>query len=758
MKKVRVRFITLLSILMLFTLALGCFFAAPIGDFYASAYTPSNIFAQSTGGDVKAYKETASAEKAYTAFVMKDGGNVYYRRDLALKWFIEEKQANYFNMEFSFGALTFQELTFAFESAEENITKDGKTTNSVILKNNAGALTAFVKNSEEEESNEISIDAANGITLSFDETDCNIGEFRVLVNEQAIGSFTNVGGYFLEYRSSASSTPNTPITISAKMPEAAKDEAQKIFMKSLNGQTLEVSNGKAAENAEEDGTIEVTGGEVVDNAPAVLVLNQKVYAFTLGQKFSLDYEAIDVCDDSVSVNRYYYMNKKDAEGNRLNPDTAKTSADYTSLSTSTFFLPTDDKGDGETEYVSIRFFLDDGRKEEGDTRHYVYLYWYAEDNALEVLKDKDNKEFTYIKVDKTKTGPYYTGITPNATEKKNDIDITKFNDAKDAYAEAVSAAAENVSAGDGSYFYLPSLRGLIGSDYADYRNLKFSIYYYKESQTEGATAATATSLKYNALKFEIEEAGVYKFRVLAVDAAGNSMRYYLDGELVTVTSSNIWKFDEFPEFRFEAKYKGATIEEAGEQTLGYRDSEYSISNFTVIALSGIEKDYALYRLNEDKWTSEDELPDYSDFVKNVKDYMKEEKYLNCLEKVSEYNDEVEEDDDEWDKTDNAYKWNPSSSLSFVPQVKGLYVVELTVTDPNRSNEKKVGYQVINVQNPYDLTPGQSEWLQNNILSVVLFSISAVLAVIIVVLFLVKPSDKKVEEIDLEKLKGGKKKE
>ena len=48
-------------------------------------------------------------------------------------------------------------------------------------------------------------------------------------------------------------------------------------------------------------------------------------------------------------------------------------------------------------------------------------------------------------------------------------------------------------------------------------------------------------------------------------------------------------------------------------------------------------------------------------------------------------------------------------------------------------------------------------MKNNVLSVVLFSIAAVLAVIVVILFLIKPTDKGVEEIDLEKLKGKKKK-
>ena len=64
--------------------------------------------------------------------------------------------------------------------------------------------------------------------------------------------------------------------------------------------------------------------------------------------------------------------------------------------------------------------------------------------------------------------------------------------------------------------------------------------------------------------------------------------------------------------------------------------------------------------------------------------------------------------------------------------------------------------MVEVRNPIDTIPGQSQWLEENVVSVVLFAISGVLAIIVVVLFLVKPNEKKLEEVDLEKLKGKKK--
>ena len=152
------------------------------------------------------------------------------------------------------------------------------------------------------------------------------------------------------------------------------------------------------------------------------------------------------------------------------------------------------------------------------------------------------------------------------------------------------------------------------------------------------------------------------------------------------------------------------------------------------------------------------VPSKSDLTKNAYDYVNGEDSAikDHLVSINKYNSDIKEGDSDWENSDNAYNWNPSSSLSFVPQKEGFYFVELIVTDPARSSEQTKGYQVIEVRNPYDYTPGQSQWLQNNIVSVVLFSVSAVLLVIIIILFVSKPSEKKVEEIDLEKLKGKKK--
>lgn len=781
MSKVKSRFITILSAIAALFLVLGVVFALPARySSSAATYTPSNVFSAGTGGEVGA-SEAGDGEGAasYVQFTIKDGGKVYFRRDLALKWYqqipqdkpeeggnesgeggettqaeTDERLApEYFSTEFSFPTVDFKTFTLSFESAEENISKDALATNSLVFtKTEEGKVLVQVQAAgAEEPAGEAKIDGTESMKFFIDKGTadalCAPGEFNVKLilngdetNVISVGKFENIGGYFLEYRSSASSTPSIPMTFTAEFAEdAAEGTTQKVLMKSLNGQTFELENGN-----------------VVDNAYPVLVLNEDIHAFTLGQRFSLTYEAIDVCDDSVTVTRNYYMAKYE-EGKYKAPaeraadaSSSEGTDDYSQLTTSTYFLPVDDsvKGDAdeEIEYVAIRFTLDDGTM----PKIYSYLSWYAAEIA-------QHDGYDFIKVDRDKKGPSYIGIGTEGEgtpDKDGNIVSRAAKDAAAAYQEALDIAAKNTSAGTGAYIYLPSLRGLITSAYADYRNLRFSIYYYRQSQTEGSGASSQTSLNYNALKLEVSEAGLYKFRVLASDAAGNNITLNLENKPVSVSSSNIWDIEAIPEFTFTIKYTGATIEKPKEQDLGYRNDTYTFDNFEIIALSGYTTDYTLYRFNREKLGDRVE-PTYSSFVENADKYVKD--FEDCLDVIHVYQDDVKESDAKWKDTDNDYHWNPDSNLSFIPQEAGFYVLQVDVTDAQLAGVIETAYQVIEVRNPIDTIPGESDWLKNNVLSVVLFSIAAVLAVIVVILFLVKPTDKGVEEIDLEKLKGKKKK-
>ena len=153
MNKVKVRFITILSLCaaLLVSLAFGAWaaFAGRIGadaEITGVDYAPTSVFASGTGGDVVASEGTES----YVQFTFTDGGNTYFRRDLAYKWFTAapaETQstlanpgvANYLSMEFAFASADFELYTIGFESTEENVSKEGKSVNSLLFRPTAAA-------------------------------------------------------------------------------------------------------------------------------------------------------------------------------------------------------------------------------------------------------------------------------------------------------------------------------------------------------------------------------------------------------------------------------------------------------------------------------------------------------------------------------------------------------------------------------------------------------------------------------------------
>ena len=741
MTKSKLRTITIaaLSFLLALLLSLAAGMIMPRASASAEEYTPTNIFSVGTNTTMSPTEEDGTE---YIAFEHSgNGAAAHYRHDLALKWFSSEEGASYFSLTIAFPEIAFSEYTISFESAEENVSEDEIAENALVFANGEEGTSFYVVNAQGEKGEEVAAGLTGDLEITFDEEDCTSGEFSVYVNGTKAGTFTNIGGYYMEYLSSASDTPRTPISFECT---TLSGESQKVLVKQLNGQSF-------ALNEE---------GNVVDDTAPVLVVNSEVYPFRLGQKFDLDYEAIDVCDNTVTVSREYYMARFTEDGNYRIP----TDDDYDTLTTSTWFMPSGDSEE-EVQYVSIRFMLDDGRDGADEEETPVYLVWYAAEGASVTFGAGENT-LGYILVDRAEEGPVYNGLTADAATTENvkaadEADVNGNGDKEEAlldvlaaeYQAAVDRAAENASAGDGAYFYLPSLRNLISSEGCDYRDLTFNVYYYSQSQTADDSASSATSLAYNRLRFEIDEPGRYVFRVLASDNAGNGMMYYLDGQLVTVSSSNIWDIEEIPEFSFTVGYDGARVTDPEEQDLGYRDTTYDIEDFEIIAVSGYETKYELFRLDENSLPADLQGVSYTSLVSNAKEYFDGD-WAQYLVRIDPFNSDVDEDDPLWDRTDNRYEWD-DEDLTFVPNEAGYYVVKLTVTEPSMPGRTVTAYQVIDVRNPIDTLPDATYWLENNVAAVVLFCISGVLLIILVVLFVVKPK-KSVDEVDVKSLKGAKK--
>ena len=98
-----------------------------------------------------------------------------------------------------------------------------------------------------------------------------------------------------------------------------------------------------------------------------------------------------------------------------------------------------------------------------------------------------------------------------------------------------------------------------------------------------------------------------------------------------------------------------------------------------------------------------------------------------------------------------YEWK-ATDKSFIPVESGNYIVFGVFKDSVYESEDAcaAGYKAISVTDKEDINPGESEWLKNNLVSVILFSIAGVMLILIIILLFVKPSDETLEDIGNEK--------
>lgn len=742
----------------------------------ADTYSPTSIF-KSDGG-------TITAEGTEMKFVLNESGSVSFKRDLALKWYKEAGKPTYFSMAFRLEDINFSKLNITFETASAVALKENKATNKIVFENKDGSVFVKVNPSDEDAEDsdsgtELTAPTDSSIILSLTETDADgepakEGQFFVSMKvgdgEAAIvGAFENVGANFAEY--SSGTTPMIPISFAAEFPEDAETKSSTLLFTELNGQSFVLESGM-----------------VKDNAEPVLVVNDEVRSFALGMPFALDYEVIDVCKTSVTKKlTYYQYNPTDFASDETTEEGEESDVTYSDLSTSTYFFDTvytDADGKTEsvyntlgTEFVSIKFKLSD-EVFTGDTAAEYELAWYA--STAKTLEG-DGTERLYIPIERNSEGPKY--VTEN------------FEALVENYQELVTQKAEDVYAGSNSYIYLPSLKGLIEDDDTGYKSLKFSIYY-KTQTSDNATSST--SLSYDNLKIAVTSAGLYEFKIIATDKVGNSMYYDLDGERTKVTADTIWEIEEIPSFVFEIGNNGLSVEEDSDTVSGYKDVSCNVSDFTLVGLSDYSSEYALYYFDTVAFQRQygvefsrtgladvkfEELKDgaaadpdfygygddeYIDYfaklyvkllgerygVKNisVEDLMNENEDGEIIfRRIEEYDSTINEDKypKEWAESDNRYHWD-SSARSFKPQESGAYIVLGVFTDSHLYGEKAAAYKAVYVEAEQDIIKGETQWLKNNLASIILFSVAGVLLILIIVLLLVKPSDETLEDVDSDK--------
>ena len=730
--------------------------------------------------DVVSAKKVADADAAETAmFTLKDKESVSFNRNLAFKWFDEKGPAKYLNLDFTFADLNFETLSFRFESTPAEATEGEKAINVLkFAKNAEGKVTACVLNGEEKEATTKVLAIASNASVKITLADhADYGKFTVKVNEEAVGDFENVGANFSKYSYGNSDSLYIQATVK-------DNKATTLYLNEINGQKF----NNITTNSEKKKV-------VTDTAKPVLVVNEDVNGFLLGTQFSLNYEKIDVLNPSgnlVETKTYYQYNPID------------TKASYKALTSSMYFMDTVYEKDGETtsvyrtegaEYVSIKIALGDVS---GDTKGYE-LAWYANAGAVESIEQgTDEKKTTdFIILDRNEEGAVYRNINAvqdSNTEKWSNEVAAQLNAEVENYQNLLKEKAEKVSAGSNSNMQFPSLDWLI-QDNNGYRALKFTICYKSPSST---SAKTSSNLSYNSLKLAASEEGLYEFKVFAVDKAGNTMKYADEnGKLVSVSASNIWDIKEIPSFSYEIKNKGVSIKE---DTLKDTDrvntqllsETYTFSDATVVGAATQKSAYALYKVNVADYnnslsasqkpitqailsgvkygsilsdtvaakipTIEDGnyfklyIDEYANQIAKalgVNDAAQINKIKACFKKIEVFNDKIneEENPEAWANSDNKYNWQPDSK-SFSAVEAGTYLIMADYWDEEMARiDHAPAYKLIVVDAETDVIKGETQWLQNNLVSVILFSVAALMLIAIIVLLLVKPSDETLADVD-----------
>ena len=761
-------------------------------------YTLSSVFSV----DKAELGVMQSGENYVTKFTLSDDGAVSFAHNLAYEWREgDSSQARgfkekYLSFTFAFKTLNFKSVTIAMESESAWATKEDRTTNKLTFTKEEDKFYVQI-NDDETTKKQVVLTAEQKITMSFDKGG-EFGEFAVLISGVKntddtdvgrVGVFRNIAGKYGEYVYDE----QTPLKITADMGEDSTEKAE-VLLYAINGQRFD--------EATED-------KKVYDTAVPVLVINEEFSTFTLGTTISLNYTMVDVLQDTglTKTMEYYHYNPD----NVVTADDLDEFKEYKkTLTTSTIiyrmpYTYADDMGTSVKttvfkkfgkEYVAIRFSLGDKTFTEssGEYAKAVYdLSWYTED-AVKVDERLRPSKLWYVAFDRSESGATYKYLETDSTTKTNKIvNTTDYEEKKSAFESALEKASKDVYAGTNSEVYFPSMEWLFDDDNG-YRNLKYTISY----RAPGSTSNSVKSdVAYNKLQLSIAKDGIYEFKVFATDVEKNAMQYYLDGELVNVTSDNIWDIEEIPYFTFSVKKQGLKVDDTKNtrrKDTSVLDKSYTMSSFTVVGATSLKSDYALYKVDTTEYnktvTANKQLSvsdftgvTYEQLANKLKEtgftldtakgdyfalYLKAYAHLvaeakngdaesilsTCFEKVGEYGDNINNPTDKYEK----YEWNPDSRTFQAVEQGNFLILADYWEEATPASVRAAAYKMVVVETEKLTYTGETDWLKNNVASIVLFSIAGVLLIVIIILLLVKPSDETLEDLDSKAVKAKKVKE
>lgn len=693
--------------------------------------------------------EQQEGDSYYTSFVFADGDSrITYRKNLAYHWFgsVKDDEGNptaegaegYLSTEIGFDELTFETFTIEFQSQQYTQTEDGVTNNYVTFIADGGDV--YVKIGEPlaedatERADEIETIVSESVALSPDRltisfSDYASGIYQVSVTDgsaTAEGEFANVGGSYANYVSSNSETSVIPLTYSAQFADGASAPATMVLY-SFNGQSFELF-GDEGERL------------INDDTPPVICLTESVTTVEYGRSISANYAVIDMLATSPRATlNYYVLTNEQLEAGDLNA--TGDESNFVSVSSGSAspvirgndsYVPDAEEGENFKTECLVKFYysVQDSTASGGNTDN-VFIDWYVPAEYKYTVTAGDGEEYDFIRA--TDDGEGATYVTPASGE---------------SYQQLVdeALAGQEASAGTDKYFYLPSFENFISDNVTLYNDLEFSIYYISSQ------SGSATSLASNELSIELSADGLYRFAIYATDSAGNDM-YYIneEGEKVTFTGSDLEALledpansdlvDYVPVYQFTVNYGGLTVTDPEGQEIGYVGTEYSAGDFEISGLSSnYTTSYSLYIFDRLAYTRDNGPISYAQFIGMVSELFNDPETRAAYFQTITPADEVENTDPDYELYTD-YAWDPDN-LSFVPQEdNSFYVIRMSAKDNIYNTGEIESFMAISVSAAADHLAGEDDWLENNLVSIILLCVAGVALIGIVLLIVIKPKEK-----------------
>ncbi len=270
----------------------------------------------------------------------------------------------------------------------------------------------------------------------------------------------------------------------------------------------------------------------------------------------------------------------------------------------------------------------------------------------------------------------------------------------------------------GTEIELPSFEDLIVDDRTPYDKLTKKLYYVSDSKGNSSS-----------LEFKLGIVGDYYFYVLFTDLEGEGMDEEEDfikvdedtGDITygTYGSADNDKFIFYFTIKEDVKI---VINAPSSQGAGYKGTKYTASKFDIKAVK-CDLVYTLYYnadINADKQTTEGWVE-----IKQLKD-------VEEGETVNGYT------------YDELKKINYNGEYTFTPDKVGTYKIECLASS-TLAHRTETESTIIRINEEAKVVKPASNWLQDNVWSVVFLSIGTLCLVGILVLLFIKPKEKTDEE-------------